>query len=162
MLDIDKLKRNSNKSKFQSWILDNIEMLLNQIDENTLSNESSVEADGQLMTIYLVHKMDSDTIVILNILKDHVSLWVGENNLYFDINSDINYFKDIYLNCLKGDYETTEYFFKDKLIFSITYLLKYNDVQFIKSHTFFYPFYKWLYKGKFILKHSKYKSFINK
>jgi len=157
---IDALKNALNKSKFQQNVLTNIENLLDRVDLKRLNSSSFIEAEKGTITIYLVHELDKNTIVILNILENHASLWFGENNIYLDEHSDTGYLGSIYKDCLEGLYRTDDYYIKRKLIFSITYMLNYKDIRFLSARTPFYLFYKWFYKGAYIQKTVEYKSFI--
>jgi hypothetical protein len=158
--DFDKLTNVSGSTHFQSVILKNIEELLDQIYLTVLSTYSYIEIKKNVIIVSFVHKQDSDTIVTLNILESHATLWYSACNIYFDKDLDINYFKQIYKNCLLGNYETTDFYLKKKIIFSSTTLLNNNIEKCIIPRTFFYKVYIWLYKKNFTLKKIKYKSFL--
>ena len=161
--DFSILKGVSPASSFQSLILKNIIGFLSKIDVSVLSETSFIELlDSKMITVSLVHKDDADTIVTLNVFSEHATLWYTSCDIYFDDYSGdfkINEFKKIYKNCLSGKYETIEFYLKNKLIYSSTSLLDYEKTC-IVPNVLFSKFYKKMFKGKFIEKRVRFKSFI--
>ncbi|MDP9080018.1 MAG: hypothetical protein M3O71_21540 [Bacteroidota bacterium] len=158
--NFEKLKISSNRSDFQALVLDNFENLFSKINISWLDDKSFIEIESKVITIYLIHKEDQDTIVILNIFKKHISLWVGENNLYFDEDVDFSYLKDVYFDCLAGNYKTTDYYYKKRIVFSNTFFLNHKELHFRSSRSFFYFVTKYFFKDSYILKELSYKSFM--
>ncbi|MGF7080065.1 hypothetical protein [Mucilaginibacter sp. UYCu711] len=151
------LKSNSVKSDFQFLILRNIEEMLDGVNISLFSQHSFIDTTKDSITISLVHKDDSDTIATLNIFTDRISLWYGSCEINFDsFDLDINYFKDVYQDCLNGNYITTDFFLRNKLIYSSTTLTTSGKKCLMP---FFYRLYIKFYQRKFTSKQVHYKSF---
>ena len=148
-------------SYFKSFVLNSIEELLDRVDISSLSRNSYIEIKKNVVIISLVHKDDNDSIVALNILEDHVTLCFSDNEIRFEKeNIDLSYLKDLYLKCLIGGYETTDLYYKEKLIYCSTILIGTDIIRSV-PRSLFYRVYIWFYKKDLVAKIVRFKSFIN-
>jgi len=146
-------------SNFQSTILNEIKSLTRSVNFTALSEYSYVNVNDKHITISLVHVEDADTVVAINVFRDRVSLWYSSCEIAFenDETFDILYFTKFYQKCLSGEYVTDDFYYKEKLLFSITTLL---EEQCIVPSTMFYKLYVFLFKRQIVKKTVSYQSFI--
>lgn len=148
-------------SYFKSLVLKSIEETLDRVNLSILSTNSYIEISKNIVIISLVHKDDKDSIVSLNILEDHVTLCFSDNEIRFEKeNIDLDYLKGLYLKCLTGEYETTDLYYKEKLIYCSAKILD-TDIIIRTPRSLVYTIYVWFYYKYLITKTVKFRSFIN-
>lgn len=161
--DLTILRQIAKTTKFQSLILANIDGFIDNIDLLILDDHSFINIDsGNLITLSLLHKEDIDTNVTLNIFADYATLWYTSCKIHFDDYTgafDVDNFREIYKNCLLGNYTTTDYYLNEKLIYSSTRLLG-TDKNCVSPNVFFSRFYIRFFAHKFIEKQVTFKPFM--
>jgi len=153
-------------SSFQHSIISSIEDLLNRIDLYQLHEKSFIEITEKYIAISLLHVDDTDTVVTVNILREHISLWYSEWELRFNNDPEItspydlplNQFHLILENCLEGDYYVDNYYYKDMRLLSTMHLAGIERIP-TRTISIFYKFYLWFYKKKITVKRHIYLSF---
>ncbi len=157
--DLKSISSGKKTTHFQSSLLSKIAPLLEKVNLDDLRNTSIVEANDYVITISLVHKDDMDTIITLNISRDHASLWYTSCDLYVSDDFDMDFFYEIYEKCLYGNYETNDVYYKKKLIYSVT-IINESDITCTLPYSFFYKIYIRYFKMSLTYKTIKFKSFI--